>query len=122
MNKNTAAVRELASEHGPTAIRELARLAKEAQSESARVQACSLIIERAYGRAVPSRPIQIALPDTSTVAGVTEAVAAIIQATAAGQVTPAEASDLCRLLEAQRKAIELSEIEARLVRLESVQT
>jgi len=71
---------------------------------------------------VRRKPIQIELPDTSTVAGVTETVAAIIQATAAGQVTPAEASDLCRLLEAQRKAIELSEIEARLIRLESVQT
>ena len=50
--------RGLASEHGPVAISELARLATEAQSESARVQACGMIIDRAYGKAIPSRPIE----------------------------------------------------------------
>src|SRR5688572_1509925 len=83
-NKATAEVRELALDHGPAAVRELARLAENAQSEAARVQACNSIIERAYGKALPSRPIEIDLPDTSTVAGVSAAVSAIIQAAASG--------------------------------------
>jgi len=68
---------------------------------------------------VPGRPIVIDIPDTSTVDGVTKAVAAIVQAAAAGEVTPGEASDFCSILETQRKAIELSDIEERLARLEA---
>src|SRR3712207_3390251 len=121
-NRATAEVRTLAKEHGPAALTELARLAKEAQSEAARVQACNAIIDRAYGKTVPGRPIVLALPDTSTVEGVTKAVAAVVQAAAAGEVTPGEASDFCSILETQRKAIELSDIEERLSRLEATRT
>ena len=51
-------------------------------------------------------------------AGVTKAIAAVIQSAAGGQITPAEASDFCALLETQRKAIELSDFDARLRQLE----
>jgi hypothetical protein len=111
-------VRNLALEYGPAAVKELARLAENAQSEAARVQACNAIIERAYGKAVPVRSIVIDLPDTSTVQGVTEAIAAVVQSAASGQITPDEASDFCSLLDSQRRAIELSDIEERLSRLE----
>ena len=121
-NRATAEIRDLALEYGPAAVRELGRLSEHAESEGARVQACNLIIERAYGKALPSRPIVLELPDTSTVAGVTAAVAAIIQAAASGTVTPAEASDFCSLLDSQRRAIELSEIEMRLAKLERLRT
>ena len=121
-NRSTAEIRELALEYGPAAVAELARLATEAQSEAARVQACNGIIERAYGKALPGRPVTLQLPDTSTVEGVTKAVAAVVQAAASGEVTPAEASDFCSLLETQRRAIELSEIEVRLARLEEART
>ena len=118
-NKATAEVRNLALEHGPAAVAELARLSTAAESETARIQACNGIIERAYGKAVSGRPITLNLPDTSTVYGVTKAVAAIVQAAASGEVTPAEASDFCSLLDTQRRAIELSDIEDRLARLEA---
>ena len=118
VNKATAEVRELALEYGPAAVAELARLSTAAESETARIQACNAVIERAYGKAVPGRPIVLHLPDTSTVDGVTKAVAAIVQAAALGEVTPAEASDFCSLLDTQRRAIELSDIEERLARLE----
>jgi hypothetical protein len=64
-NRATAEVRNLALEYGPAAVKELARLAENAQSEDARVQACNAIIERAYGKALPSRPIVLrpALPE-----------------------------------------------------------
>jgi hypothetical protein len=119
VNKATAEVRDLALEYGPAAVAELARLSTAAESETARIQACNGIIERAYGKAVPGRSIVLQLPDTSTVEGVTKAVAAVVQAAASGQVTPAEASDFCSLLETQRRAIEISDLEARFAKLES---
>jgi hypothetical protein len=100
---------------------ELARLSTEAQTETARIQACNAILDRAYGKASPSRPIAIELPDTSNVEGVTKAIAAIVQAAASADITPSEASDLCSILDAQRRAIEISDIEARLARLERLQ-
>src|SRR5688572_27672470 len=81
-NKATAEVRELAGEHGPAALMELARLSTEATTDTARIQACNAILDRAYGRALPGRIVTIELPDTSTVEGVTKAIAAIVQATA----------------------------------------
>ena len=119
VNKATAEVRDLALEYGPAAVAELARLSSSAESETARIQACNAIIERAYGKAVPGRSIVIDLPDTSTVRGVTEAIAAVVQSAASGQITPDEASDFCSLLDSQRRAIELSNIEERLSRLET---
>jgi hypothetical protein len=50
-NKSTAAIRELAQQYGEAAMAELARLAVEAESEAARVQACREILDRGYGKA-----------------------------------------------------------------------
>src|SRR4029079_3161056 len=132
-NKATAEVRALAMGYGPPAFQELAKLGclsrvhqgvpvAGAQSEGARLSAIGMLIDRAYGRALPGRMITLDLPDTSTVEGVTKAVAVVIGAAATGQVTPGEAGDLCAVLEAQRRTIELSEIEARLAKLEVAQS
>jgi hypothetical protein len=117
-NKATAEVRLLAREHGPAAIKELARLTTEAQSEQARISACNALLDRAYGRSQVGAPIEIDLPDTSTVQGVSSALAAIVNAAAEGKLTPAEAQALCGVVEAQRKAIEMADHEERLERLE----
>ena len=50
MNKATADIRELAQNYAPEALVELARLAKEASSKSARVGAIKEILDRAYGK------------------------------------------------------------------------
>jgi hypothetical protein len=120
-NKATAEVRELAGEYGPAALTELARLSTEANTDTARIQACNAILDRAYGRALPGRPITIELPDTSTVEGVTTAIAAIVQATASGEITPGEAGELCSILDVQRRGIEMSDIAARVASLEAGQ-
>jgi hypothetical protein len=117
-NRVTAEVRTLAREHGPAAIQELARLAKEAQSEQARISACNALLERAYGRSQASQPVELDLPDTSTIDGITRSLRAILEATAAGKISPAEAQSLSSVVEIQRKAIETLELEARIVRLE----
>lgn len=49
-NKATAEVQELAREHAPAVIAELARLATGAESETARVSACNAVLDRAYGK------------------------------------------------------------------------
>ena len=65
-----------------------------------------------------SRPIEIELPDTSTIEGVNKALVAITQAAASGEIAPSEAQSLAALIEAQRKAIETSELAARVTALE----
>ncbi len=117
-NKATAEVRALAQEYGPDALKELKRLFKEAQSEAARVSACNAILERAYGRSPASVPIEIDLPKTETAEDVSKAVSAIIQTTAEGKISPAEAATLCGLLETQRRVIELTDLEKRIAVLE----
>jgi hypothetical protein len=112
-------VRSLALAHGGAAVEELARLSTEAESEAARIMACNAILDRAYGKATSGRPIKISLPDTSTVDGVSKAVAAVVQSIAGGGLTPGEAAELCSVLDVQRHAIELSDIEARLAKLEA---
>jgi hypothetical protein len=117
-NKATAAVRALAQEYGPEAIKELARLAKGAESEAARVSACEKLLDRAYGKSQIGSPIRIELPDTSTAEGVGKAFAAIIQAASSGIIAPSEAKELFGILESQRRAIELVDLEGRIAALE----
>jgi hypothetical protein len=54
-NRSTAEVRrpivELCRAYAPAAVHELARLAREASSETARIAACNAILDRAYGKA-----------------------------------------------------------------------
>ena len=47
-----AALRDLARQHTPEAIRELARLALKAKSETARVAAIRELLDRGYGKAI----------------------------------------------------------------------
>jgi hypothetical protein len=50
VNKATADIRLLAGKYGPEALKELFRLAKEAESESARVSAIKEILDRGFGK------------------------------------------------------------------------
>lgn len=53
-NKATAEIKDLAQQYAPEAVKELARLATEAESEPARVSAIKEILDRAYGRSTQS--------------------------------------------------------------------
>lgn len=55
-NRITREIGELARVHAPSAIKELARLAKSAESESARVSAIGMLLDRAYGK--PKQAVQ----------------------------------------------------------------
>ena len=111
-------MRVLAQEYGPDALKELHRLSQKADSEAARVSACNAILERADGRSPASVPIEIDLLQTETAEDVSKAVSTIIQTTAEGKISPAEAATLCGLLETQRRVIELTDLEIRIAALE----
>ena len=49
-NKATVEIRDIAKQYAPEAMAELARLAREAESEQARVGAIKEILDRAYGK------------------------------------------------------------------------
>jgi hypothetical protein len=55
-NKITREIKEIAHQYGPGALKELARIATQGESEAARVAACREILDRAYGKAM--QPIQ----------------------------------------------------------------
>lgn len=56
-NKVTADVRAIAQKYAPDALKELARLSVDAESEQARVAAIKEILERAYGKSRQSLDI-----------------------------------------------------------------
>lgn len=64
------------------------------------------------------RPISIALPLLKSPEDGSAAIAALLQAVAAGELTPGEAETVARLVETHRRAVELVDLEARLTRLE----
>jgi len=65
-------------------------------------------------------PITLAgLPKVVGVADLPKATAAILEAVTAGRITPSEGQALAGLLEGHRRAVEISEIEARITALEA---
>ena len=64
------------------------------------------------------RPVTFALPAIEATADVVKASAALLQAVASGELTPSEAAELGKLVEAHVRAIEATDIQARLEALE----
>ena len=67
-----------------------------------------------------SRTIEFELPPVKSATDVSEAHAAVINAMAQGEITPDEASTVAGILDAKRKSIETTELEARIAKLEKV--
>ncbi len=63
-------------------------------------------------------PLEVDLPAVATTEGVTAALAALVAEMSAGTVTPEEAQTVASVIEAQRKAIETTELESRVLALE----
>src|SRR3954470_4336254 len=67
------------------------------------------------------RPVHFTLPKLETAADALTATAALVEAVAAGQLTPSEAAELSKLVEGFGKAFELHDFQQRLERLEAAQ-
>jgi hypothetical protein len=58
------------------------------------------------------------LPAVETAAGLTEAISAITEAVAEGELSPQEGESVARIVESQRRNIEVEEFDARLRNIE----
>ncbi len=82
----------------------------------------SALIRALLDRAAPprrDRHIPFELPSMERVADAVKAAAAIAQAVAGGELTPSEARELSDFVANYTKALEISDLEARLQRLEA---
>ena len=82
------------------------------------IEAAKIILARVMPPA-KERPVCVDLPDTSTSEGVAAAQNAILQAVAAGDLLPGEASTLSAIVEAKRRAIETQERAERITQLKN---
>ncbi len=64
------------------------------------------------------RPVAFALPAVQTVADLPAALGAVVAGVACGVLTPEEGAAVASVLETQRRAIETTELEARIAVLE----
>jgi hypothetical protein len=64
------------------------------------------------------RPVNFVIPELKSAEDASKAMAAITTAVASGELTPAEAAELSRVIEGYVKAIEVNEIEQRIRALE----
>lgn len=64
------------------------------------------------------RPIRFVLPEIQTAADLTKATSALLQGVADGEITPSEAAELSKLVDAHVKAITAVDLDARIAALE----
>lgn len=81
------------------------------------MQAARLVIERIVPRRTDA-PVTFDLPQVETSADMVAASAAILDAVAAGDITPNEAQAVAGLLQAHGRVLELHDLEERVRRLE----
>jgi hypothetical protein len=67
------------------------------------------------------RPVVFDLPPIETAADLPKATNALLQAVATGELTPSEASDIGKAVDAHVRAIELTDVQERLARLEGLE-
>ena len=65
------------------------------------------------------RPVTFALPTLEVAADAVKATAALVEAVAAGALTPGEAAELSKLVDGFTKAVELHDLQQRLGRIEA---
>jgi hypothetical protein len=66
------------------------------------------------------RPVMFELPTIEATADLPKATNALLQAVASGELTPSEASDIGKAVDAHVRAIELTDVQARLSKLENL--
>ena len=65
------------------------------------------------------RPVEIELPPVKTAADVLAAMAAVLDHVAEGEITPDEGATVAGILEVKRRTLELVDLEARILALET---
>ena len=111
-NKATLLLADLIDGEGEDLVRALVTAAKSGDVSAGRALLDRLVPAR------KDRPVTFALPALQTAADAAKAMAALTAAVASGSLTPSEATELARLVEAFTKALEAADFETRLAALE----
>ena len=111
-NKASIALEELMAGEGAAITKRVCAAALKGDMQAARI-----ILDRICPRR--ERTITIALPPIKTAGDAVQALGVVIAATASGEVTPSEASDISSLIGVFIKTLEVTEFEARLAALET---
>lgn len=111
-NKATMAMEALLDDEAETLTRKAIEMAKGGDGPALRLCMDRLLPARR------DRHVTFALPAIETAADAAKAAGALLTAVSAGEITPQEAAELGKLIEGYVKALEASEFEERLARLE----
>lgn len=114
-HKTTMAVLSLLDGQGEALAQKAVDMALEGDSTALR-----LCIERI----APTRkdaPISFSLPSLQTAQDAAEGAASILEAVSAGDLTPSEGAQVMALIETYRRTLEVTELEARIAKLEAKQ-
>lgn len=112
LNKTTRAAQELLDGEAQALTRKAVELA-----QGGNMAALKLCFERLLPKR-KDRPITLKLPKVEAVGDIPKALGALLEAVAQGEITPGEGQSLAAMLEAYRKGLELTDLEARLTALE----
>lgn len=111
-NKATLALDKMAEDDAKDIARKLLDAAKGGD-----MRAVELVLARVWP-VRKGRPVSLPLPPIETASDVVKALGMVASAVGAGEITPEEGTAVAGVLEIKRKAIETSELEARIVALE----
>lgn len=111
-NRVSLAIEALLDGEGENLTRKAIELAQNGD-----MQALRLCLERLCPPR-KDRPITFALPEIRSMADVVPAQSALLAAVASGDITPAEAGEVSKLLDSYTKAVEVSELAERIALLE----
>jgi hypothetical protein len=114
-NKYTIAMEALLEGEGEALTRKAIELAKGGDVTALRLCLDRLLPTR------KDRHVPFALPKLETAADAVKATAALVEAVAAGRLTPSEAGELAKLVDGFARAAELHDIQQRLEKLEAIQ-
>ena len=114
-NKATVAMEALLEGEAEKLARRAVEMALEGDTTALRLCMDRLIPAR------KDRHVPFALPKLETAADAVKASAALVEAVAAGELTPSEAAELSKLVEGFTRAADLHDIQARLEKLEQQQ-
>jgi hypothetical protein len=112
LNKITLAAQALLDGEAEALTRKVVELAKGGNPMALRLCLERLLPPR------KDRPINFTLPKIKGAEDLAQALGAILEAVANGEITPGEGQILTNILEAYRKGLETSDLEARIAALE----
>ena len=111
-NKTTLAMEALLDGEADAIVRKAIEKAKEGDGVALRMCLERIVPPR------KDRPVSFNLPPIKTAADALIATGALVAAVAAGDITPSEAAELSKLIEAYVKSLEVTDLAARIASLE----